>query len=348
MSATFSIGITPDFYVDAKGRFETVIESELSPAPDVEFGPMPAQPGKIATPEALNLFDGIFCLGLRIQPESLVGVDRLAVVARWGVGYDKIDVPALTEAGILLAITPKAVRRPVAEAIITLVFALAKNLLVQDRTIRAGKWRGDLPGLGADLLGGVLGSIGCGNIAREMFRMAGALGFARLIAHDPYVKPELAEELGIELVDRETLFRESDYLAVNTPLTAETRGLVGETELRSMKPTACLINTARGPIVDEGALLIALKEGWIKAAGLDVFAQEPPAADHPLFSLDNVILAPHGLAWTEGLVRDNGIEACRNLLAVSRGELPGGIVNPQVLSRPGFQKKLRRFRHNGS
>jgi phosphoglycerate dehydrogenase-like enzyme len=346
MNQPFKIGITPDFYIDAKGRFEAAVEQELAPADGVEFGPMPDQPGKVATPEALNQFDGIFCLGLRIQPECLRGVDRLAIVARWGVGYDKIDVEALTEAGILLAITPDAVKRPVAEAAIALVFALSKNLLIQDRTVRAGKWRGDLPGLGVGLPGRVLGSLGCGNIAREMFRISAGLGFERMIAADPYVKPEDVKGLGVEMVDQDTLFRESDYLTVNTLLNEQTRGLVGEAELRMMKPTACLINTARGPIVNEAALVKALKEGWIKGAGLDVFEQEPPAADNPLFELDNAILAPHGLAWTEELARDNGLEACRNLLAVSRGQLPGGIVNPQVIDRPGFQKKLRAFAVN--
>ncbi len=339
----FRIGITPDFYEEAEGRFEAAVEQELAPAAGATYVRMPPQPGKLGTPEALNQFDGIFCLGLRIEAASLQGVDRLAVVARWGVGYDRIDVEALTEADILLAITPNAVKRPVAEAAIALVFALAKNLLNQDRIVRAGKWRGDLPGLGVDLPGRTLGSIGCGNIAREMFRMAAGLGFGRMIAADPYVRQADVAALGVDLVDFETVFHESDYLAVHAPLNLETNGMVGERELRWMKPTACLINTARGPIVQEAALVKALEEGWIKGAGLDVFETEPPPPDHPLFKLDNVILAPHGLAWTEELVRDNGIEACRNLLAVSRGELPGGIVNPQVLNRPGFRKKLRMF-----
>jgi len=339
----FKIGITPDFYVDAKGRFESAVEQLLGPAPNVDYGPMPGQPDKLATADALNEFDGIFCLGLRITPESLRGVERTAIVARWGVGYDRIDVGALTEADILLAITPGAVKRPVAEAILTLVFALSKNLVVQDRTARAGKWRGDLPGLGVDLPGRVLGSVGCGNIAREMFRLAGGLGFGRMIACDPYVRAAETAGLGVEIVDAETLYRESDYVAVNTFLSDATRGLVGEAELRLMKPSAFLINTARGPIVDEEALVLALREGWIKGAGLDVFEKEPPPAGHPLFGLDNVILAPHGLAWTEELVRDNGLEACRNLLAVAAGKAPDGIVNPEVLDRPGFRRKLNRF-----
>ncbi len=344
MSRTFRVGVTPDFYRDAKGRFEAALEGELGPVEGVEYGPMPPQPDGVATPEALDGYDGIFALGLRITRRSVEGVRRTAIVARWGVGYDRIDVAALTEAGIALATTPEAVKRPVAEAILALIFAVSKNLLLQDRTVRGGGWRGDLPGLGADLAGSVLGSVGCGNIAREMFRMAAGLGFRRRIACDPYVAPETAAELGVELVPMETVFRESDYVAVNVPLNDETRGMIGAEHLRLMKPSAFFINTARGAVVREADLVRALEEGWIRGAGLDVFAEEPLPAGHPLTRLDNVVLAPHALAWTQGLVRDNGVEACRNLLAVARGEPPPGLVNREVLENPAFQAKLARYR----
>jgi phosphoglycerate dehydrogenase-like enzyme len=344
MKPVFRIGITPDFYTDVKGLFEEELERMLGGEAGVEYAPMPPQPGKLATPEALNQFDGVLALSLRFTRESLRGVERLAVVARWGVGYDKIDVAALTEADVALAITPGAVRRPVAEAILTFIFALSKNLRQLDAATRAGRWRDALPGPAFDLAGRVLGSLGCGNIARQMFRLARSLGFARLIACDPFVRPEEAAELGVELVDEETLFRESDYLTVNIPLNEATRGLIGERHFRSMKPTAFFINTARGAIVDHTALVRALRERWIRGAGIDVFPTEPPPADDPLFGLDNVILAPHALAWTEGLLRDNTREACRNLLAVARGRPPDSVVNREVLARPGFERKLARFR----
>lgn len=335
----FRIGVSPDFYVDAKGRFEAVLERRLS-LPGIRWEPMDPLPGNVATPEALDRYDAVFALGLRITPESLTGVERLAIVARWGVGYDKIDVRVMTDANVLLAITPDAVRTPVAEAILTLILALAKDLLIQDKTTRAGKWRGDLPRLGRNLRGQVLGSIGCGNIAREMFSLAGPFGFARMLASDPYVSDAPPD---VELVSFDEVLRESDYVTINCLLNDSTRGLIGEPQLRLMKPTASLVNTARGPIVDEQALVRALREGWIARAALDVYAQEPPREDHPFFSMDNVIVTPHGLPWTEELVRDNGEEACDNMLAVARGELPGGIVNPQVLNRAGFQEKLARY-----
>ncbi|MEK7403830.1 MAG: NAD(P)-dependent oxidoreductase [Acidobacteriota bacterium] len=340
----FRVGITPDFYVDAKGRFERVLEQTLSGIARLEFAPMPPQPGKLAAPEALDQFDAIFALGLKFTRESLRGLQRLALIARWGVGYDMIDVEAITEAGVLLAITPKAVRGPVAEAILTLMFALSKNLLEQDRITRQGRWRGDLSRLGRTLDGKTLGSLGCGNIARELFRRAASLGFGRFIAHDPYVEAEAVRGLGVETVSMEELFRASDYLAVNTLLNAATRGLVGERQFRMMKPGAFFINTARGPIVEQQALVKALQERWIAGAGIDVFAKEPPDPDDPLLKLDNVILAPHGLAWAEELARDNTLEACQNILTVARGEVPEAIVNPAVLEHPAFQRKLARFK----
>ncbi|MGH9629189.1 MAG: dehydrogenase, partial [Bryobacteraceae bacterium] len=135
MSALFRVGVSPDFYVDAKGKFEDVLESHLGSQREIEYGPMPPLESKLATPDALNQFDAVFALDVRITPESLRGVDRLALVARWGVGYNNIDVDALTQANVVLAITPRAVRRPVAEAIFAFIFALSKNMLQQDRIV---------------------------------------------------------------------------------------------------------------------------------------------------------------------------------------------------------------------
>jgi phosphoglycerate dehydrogenase-like enzyme len=343
-SDKFRIGITPDFYTDAKGYFEAPVQQVFGGVPGVEVVPMPPQPNRMATPEALNQFDAILNLALQMTPESLKGVDRLAIVARWGVGYDRIDVAALTEADALLSITPKGVRAPVAEAILTFAFALSKNLFQLDRMTRAGKWRGDMAGLGGDLRGSVLESVGCGNIARELFQMARPLGFSRLLACDPLVTQSQVEPLGVEMVDMDVLFRESDFVTVNTFLNDSTRGLVAERHFRMMKPTAYFINTARGPIVQHHALVKALKEKWIAGAGIDVFPSEPPPKDDPLFELDNVIVAPHALAWTKNIMRENGLEACGHVLKVARGEVPDNVVNREVLERPAFRKKLQRYR----
>ncbi len=340
--------MTPDFAVDAKGLFEEALDLKLASVAGVEWASMPPRPGDQGTPDAIGQFDAIFCLKLNVNAESLRGVERTAVIARWGVGYDTIDTGALTEADIALAITPNAVRRPVAEGILALIFALSKNLLTLDALTRSGAWRGDRPRMGVCLGGKTLGSVGCGNIAQQMFRLAASLGFERFLACDPYLDPEkareLKNELGVELVDLDTVFAQSDYVAVNTLLNPRTRGLIGERQFRAMRPSAYFINTARGPIVDEAALIRCLDDGRIAGAGIDVFEQEPPEKDNPLLAMDNVIVTPHSVAWTEEIARDNSNEACDNILAVFRGDAPPGIVNREVLERPGFQRKLERFR----
>lgn len=343
-TATFRVGVTPDFLVDAKGHYENALAGKLDGVAGLTYETMPPQPGNRAEPEDVDAFDALFVLKMHADAATLAGVERLTVIARWGVGYDTIDTRALTEADVALAITPNAVRRPVAEAILTYVFALAKNLFEQDRVTRAGIWRGGLSRLGSCMEGRTLGSVGCGNIAKEMFRLAGSLGFGRFIACDPYVTQDDVRELGVEIVSMDEVFRQSDFVAVNTFLSESTRGLIGAEHFRLMKPTAFFINTARGPIVREAELITALEERWFLGAGLDVFEQEPPAKDNPLFQLDNVMLSPHGLAWTEEIARDNTREACDNILAVFRGEAPHGLVNREVLERPGFQRKLARYK----
>ena len=344
MKDKFRIGISPDFFVDAKGYFEGPVEEVFGGANGIEVVPMPPQPNKTATPEALNQFDGVLALAMRINAGSLKGVDRLAIVARWGVGYDAIDVAALTQVDAALCITPKGVRAPVAEAILAFVFALSKNMFQLDRMTRAGKWRGEMAGLGGDIRGSVLSSVGCGNIARELFRVARTLGFSRFLAADPFVNQDQVNDLGVEMVEIDKLFRESDFVSVNTFLNDSTHGLIGEPHFRMMKPTAYFINTARGPIVQHDALVRALKEKWIAGAGIDVFPAEPPPKDDPLFALDNVIVAPHALAWTRNIMHDNGVETCGHILKVARGEVPDAVVNRDVLDRPGFRKKLERYK----
>ena len=342
MKQPFRIGISSDFYEEAREHLEAVVQARFPGSGEIQCAVLDT-PDKVARPEQLNQFDAIFALSTKVDEESLRGVDRLAIVARWGVGYDRIDVDALTSADVALAITPNGVKRPVTEAILTFLFALAKNLPMQDKLTRAGLWRGDLPKLGLSIKGTVLGSVGCGNIGREMFSVCRHLGFARLLACDPFVKQEQVRELGVEMVDMDTVFRESDFVTVNTLLNQATKGLVRESHFRLMKPSAFFINTARGPIVEHSALVRALSENWIAGAGIDVFPVEPPPKDDPLFTMDNVIVAPHAMAWTNDIMRDNGHEACDNVIVVSRGEAPAGLVNRAVLERSGFQAKLKRY-----
>ncbi len=348
MSASniFRIGVTHDFSIEAKGYYEAPLHQFLGNNPNIEVELMPPAESEKPTRDQLDAYDGILALATKLDTSNLTGLKRTAIIARWGVGYDLIDTNALTENGIILAITPNAVRRPVAEAAIAFIFASSLNLIPQHKIVESQRWRKALPGLGRNILGRTLGSIGLGNIASEMFHMSASLGFGKHLAHDPNATPEHAASLNVELVDLPALFKHSDYLCVHCSLSASTRGLVNRDLLRLMKPTAILINTARGPIVNEAHLVEALKEGWIAGAALDVFEVEPLPSNAPIRNCPNVIFAPHALAWTEEIARDNSIEACTNLLALSQGSLPTSIVNKAVLDNPVFQAKLHHWKAN--
>jgi phosphoglycerate dehydrogenase-like enzyme len=270
------------------------------------------------------------------------GVKRLALIARWGVGYDRIDLEACTSADVIVAITRDSIRRPVAEGILALMFALAKNLPSLDRSCRMGRWRQDPP-RSINIEGRTLGSIGFGNIAREMFRLARALGLGRLLAYSPRASSAESDAMGVELAMLETVMRESDFVVINCPLTEETRGMVAARELELMRPGAYLINAARGAVVDERALIEVLRRRKIAGAGLDVFATEPLPAGHPLADLENVILTPHLIARTDECVRETSLSACRSVLTIFRGTAPAHVANPGVLTRQRVVARLSRF-----
>lgn len=294
--------------------------------------------------DQLEEFDALILLAHRFDATSVPKSGRLAVVARFGVGYDTVDVPACTANDIALAITPDGVRRPVAVSIITFILALTGKMMVKDRLARQGgpgfAARGEHMGVG--LVGKTLGSLGVGNIGAEMFRLARPFDM-NFIAHDPFADKKIAAELGIELVSLEELFRRSDILCVNCPLTPETHHIVNAERLALMKPTAFFINTARGPIVDQKALTRALQEKKIAGAGLDVFEQEPTDPDDPLLKLDNIIVAPHALCWTDQCFAGNGAADIKAVLDVMKGQVPRGVVNRDVLEKDGFKAKLAGF-----
>lgn len=298
---------------------------------------------KVVFADEIVGYDALLMLAADITRETLAGNERLAVIARWGVGYDMIDVPACTDTNVLLAITVDAVRRPVAEAILTFFLALAKKLPFKDKLVRTGRWDLKAQASGFGLGGKTIGSVGSGNIGGEMFRLLEPFDVGRRLVYDPYLSRERAAALNVELVNLETVFRESDFIAVNCPHTAETEGMIGAEHFALMKPTAYFVNTARGPIVRQSDLTAALQAGQLAGAGLDVFEEEPLPTDHPLVSMDNVILSPHALAWTDDLYRDNGIGAIENILAIFQGNLPNYVVNRAVVEKAEFQAKLQQL-----
>ncbi len=343
MERKFRVGINSDWEAIAADGFRQAAAEVFDPLPDLECEYMEDR-GDTATPDVLNRYDAVVVFAHRFPRESFSGVKRLACISRWGVGFDRIDVEASTEAGVAVTLTPMGVRRHVAEGIIALIFALAKNIRRLDQNTRAGRWREGRLDEAVSIRGYTLGSVGVGGIAGEMFRMVRGLGFARLLGCDPYVSSPQAAELGVELADLDTVMRESDFVAVNTPLSKETRGLIGARELALMKPSACLVNTCRGPVVDEAALIEVLQKQRIAGAGLDVFEQEPTPADNPLLQLDNVVLTPHAIATTRECIWDVSLEAYENVRAVHEGRLPPFLANPGVVDRPEMETKLAAWR----
>ncbi len=327
----FRVGITRDFLKpDGVCGFGDIGLDELTSAGvSWEFLPTVAEdiPGDLARD-----YDGLFVLGPRVTART-VGAGRLKIVARFGVGYDNIDVPACTEAGVLLTITPEGVRRPVAIAALTFILALSHKLLIKDRLTRAGRWAEKLDYNGQGLPGRSLGIIGLGNIGCELAVLAKPFEM-RVLASDPWASPEVAATSGVRLVSLDELLQTSDFVCVACALTEQTRHLLNGVRLGLMKPTAYLVNVARGPIIDQAALTRCLQERRIAGAGLDVFDPEPIAADDPLLALDNVILSPHALCWTDECFRLNGKSAVGSLLDIAAGRVPGYVVNREALSHP--------------
>ena len=344
MNSPFRVALSGDFRKpDGSPVYPDFDLTPLRQAPGVEMAFL--EPSNPIRPEQIADFDALILLASRFGRESTHPNGRLRVVARFGVGYDTVDVEACTEAGIALVITPDGVRRPVAVSIMTLMLALTGKLMAKDQLTREAAAgyarRGDHMGVG--LVGRILGSIGIGNIGAELFRLAKPFDM-RFIAHDPYADPTTAAELGIELVSLEDVFRRADIVTVNCPLSEKTRHLVNGERLALMKPTAYFINTARGPIVDQAALTRILQERRIAGAGLDVLEQEPPDPDDPILKLDNVILAPHALCWTDQCFAGNGAADVKAVLDVQHGREPRVVVNRSVLETDGWRRRMADYR----
>jgi D-3-phosphoglycerate dehydrogenase len=233
----------------------------------------------------------------RVTRAAIAAARRLEVIGRAGAGVDTIDVEAATERGIIVMNTPGGNTTAVAEHTLALLLALARRVPVADASLKAGRWEKNRL-QGVELLGKTLGILGLGRIGGEVARRA--LGFRMpVLAYDPYLTREAAERLGVESVELDELLSRSDFITIHTPLTGDTRHLIGEAELARMKPGVRLINCARGGIIDEAALARALESGHVGGAGIDVFEKEPPPADHPLLRFEQVVLTPHLGAATD-------------------------------------------------
>ena len=268
------------------------------------------------------------------------GAEHLVVIGRAGAGYDKIDIEACTANDVAVFNTPDTLTHSTASAAFLFILSLSKRLPEQQRLVRAHRWDLQPQAMGDDLPEKTLGIVGLGATGQELARLVRPWQM-RVLAYSPHVEPDRPAELGVTLVPTlGQLFRESDFVSLHKRLEPRTRGMIGERELRFMKPTAFFINVARGELVQEQALIRALTERWFAGAGLDVFLEEPLPEDHPLQKLENVILTPHWLAATRRAARLTMKQISNGMIRVAQGLLPENIVNEAVLKRAGFQAKL--------
>ena len=272
--------------------------------------------------------------GIKITRDLMDKADELQVISRTGGGLDNVDVDAATDKNIIVTSNLGVNTSSVVEHALALMLALTKQLPVMDQAIRNGDFKIRYKGLPRDLRGKTLGLLGFGRIGSELGRSCRELFNMQVISHDPYV-PE-AVRTGckgqVAFVEHEELFNRSDVLSIHVPLTETTRHTVGEQALAQMKPSAIIINTARGPIIDQSALFRALQNQKIAGAGLDVFEEEPVSDDNPLLGLDNILMTPHSAALTKECVIRMAVEAVNCTLEVFNGRIPPNIANPQILT----------------
>ena len=298
---------------------------------DVKMRPedAPLDPAQLA--ESCRDIEGLMAIGVRVSEDVVTQAARLRAVANVGVGYDNIDVAACTRRRIPVTNTPDVLTETTADLAFALLMAAPRRLVECDRYVREGRWQSSKWELlwGSDIHGKTLGVYGLGRIGKAVVRRA--RGFSMRVIYYDVVRPAPAveEELGVQFVDRETLLREADFLTLHVPLTPETHHLVGARELSMLKPTAFLVNAARGKCVDEAALVEALQTKRLAGAGLDVFEHEPQV--HPeLLSLPNVVLAPHVGSATAQTRLAMAMLAVENLVVALEGRRPPNIVNPEI------------------
>ena len=282
------------------------------------------------TPEIAAKYDALHINLQRVTEASVSRPDRrVKIIARNGVGYDTVDVAACTRNGVLVTNTPLAVRRPVAVAALTLVFALAGRLFEKDELVRTNRWNDRNDFMGYGLTTRTLGLVGAGSIGQEIIRLARPF-FGRIIATDPYVDAGAIKELGAELLPFDDVMRQSDFVVVCCLLSPETRHLINARAFSLMKRTAFFVNVGRGPIHNEAALVEALQTGQIAGAALDVTEIEPLPSDSPLIRLKNTILTPHALCWTDECFEDIATTALTSIVDVMNGRRPKHLVNPDA------------------
>lgn len=341
MTSKFRVGLTRDI-LNSRGEpaFGQAALDILDRAPEIEWEFLPQVVPEIDA-ELAAQYDAIYVNIARVPARAVARPDcLLRVIARHGVGYDTVDVAAMTKAGVIVTNTPTAMPRPVATTALTFILALAGKLFLKDRLTRTGRWQERMDNMGCGLTGRTLGVVGAGGIGRELLRMARAFDL-KLVASDPFANDIELGYMGARKVALETLLREADFVVVCCLLNEKTQHLIGAREFALMRPQAYFINVARGPIVDERALIDTLRGRRIAGAALDVFEQEPVDPGNPLLAMDNVIVTPHSLCWTDECFHNMASTGLRSIVDVLAGRLPEFVVDREVLKHPRVQAWLR-------
>lgn len=283
--------------------------------------------------EKVHNIDGLLpLLTEKIDAELMEIGKNLKVVSNYAVGFNNIDIEEATKRGIRVTNTPGVLTETTADCAFILMTTIARRIVEADKYIRNRKWVdawGPKMFIGSDIHSKTLGIIGLGRIGLAMVPRAKGFNM-KIIYHDDYREPTNDEELGVERKTLEEVLKESDYISLHVPLTPETKHMIDEKQFKMMKPTAYIVNTSRGPVIEEKALYKALKEGWIKGAALDVHEKEPTDPNNPLLTLDNIIVTPHIASGSIETRTKMAIIAATNLTSVLKGEEPPNLVNPEV------------------
>jgi phosphoglycerate dehydrogenase-like enzyme len=341
----FTVGITGDFGPDGAmaGWIDGPVAEFLAPHGGLTWHFLPPTSDAMAS-DAVSDCDAVITGEARWVADSFAAPSsgsKLALVASWGIGVDGIDLKAASEAHVAVTNSPNAGNHAsVAESALMFVLALSKRLITKDRLTQAGRGAEAPQLIGSTVEGRIIATVGFGATARRFAEIVKPLRPSRILTCDPYVSKGGAEAVGVELVTLETVMKEADYVVVMCTLTDETRGLIGAEQLQLMKRTACIVNTARGPIIDQAALTRVLASGEIAGAGLDVTDPEPPLSDDPILGLDNVIVTSHAAAWTSESLAGACIEPCRAVEQMYQGQIPRNVVNRDVIQDLDFLRKL--------
>lgn len=313
----------PPIHDDGLKAFEGV--------PDVEIVRYYRDDESQSLEDAIKDIDAVM-VGLSIFDEKIINMaPNLKILAKHGVGYDNVDVPAATKRKIPVVVTPYANSTSVAEFAVGAILALAKKLFPTNTLLKTGTYTGFKQVTSSDIWGKTIGIIGIGRIGSEVARMCRLAFHMKVIAYDPFVTDAWATAVGAQRVETlEELLTCSDFVSVHCPLTPQSRDMIGEKELKTMKDTGYLINTARGGIINEPALLTALNEEWIQGAALDVLEKEPPSQDNELLNHDKVIVTPHTAANTDEAMSRMAVMAAEEILKVLDGGKPLNIINPEI------------------